>query len=100
MAGQAGIHVPAQIIAGMTFFLILCFSGSKKHLGSLELAIACFSKLRAPFTRKTAKKPKKTGFRPFLHPHNYISAPVSAPPGPLRPAPGVLSKGIGTSNLP
>jgi hypothetical protein len=25
----AGIHVPAQTIAGMTFFLILCFSGSK-----------------------------------------------------------------------
>jgi hypothetical protein len=25
----AGIHVPAQTIAGMTFFLIPCFSGSK-----------------------------------------------------------------------
>jgi len=30
-AGQAGIHVPAQIIAGMTSFSILRFSGSKKH---------------------------------------------------------------------
>jgi len=28
----AGIDVPAQIIAGMTSFSILRFSGSKKHL--------------------------------------------------------------------
>jgi hypothetical protein len=30
----AGIRVPAQIIAGMTSFLILDFSGSIKHLGA------------------------------------------------------------------
>jgi hypothetical protein len=32
----AGIHVPAQIIAGMTSFSIRSFLGSKKHLGNLK----------------------------------------------------------------